>query len=141
MLSRRRPTASSRRVRLFIEVGLVREAARTATAEDIAALRAALAHNEACRHDREAFIDTDVAFHFVFARMARNEIFLAVHHAMSTWLREQREIALRAEGETDRACAAHARILAAVAARDPDAAEMTMRDHLREGWAAYWQHV
>ena len=50
-------------------------------------------------------------------------------------------IALRADGETDRACAAHARILAAVEARDPDAAEAAMRDHLREGWTSYWQHV
>lgn len=141
MLSRPEGNRQLQAVRLLIEVGLVREAARGATAEDIAGLRVALSENEACRHDREAFIDSDVAFHYVFARMARNEVFLAIHDAMTAWLREQRVIALRAEGETDRACAAHARILAAVEARDPDAAEAAMRDHLREGWTSYWRHV
>lgn len=141
MLSRPEGNRQLQAVRLLIEVGLVREAARGATSEDIAGLRAALSENEACRHDREAFIDSDVAFHYVFARMARNEVFLAIHDAMTAWLREQRVIALRAEGETDRACAAHARILEAVEARDPDAAEAAMRDHLRQGWTSYWRHV
>ena len=141
MLSRPEGNRQLQAVRLLIEVGLVREAARTARPDDIASLRATLAENEACRHDREAFVDSDVAFHYGFARIARNAVFLAIHDGMSTWLREQREIALLAEGETDRACAAHARILAAVEARDPDAAEAAMRDHLREGWTSYWRHV
>lgn len=42
-------------------------------------------------------------------------------------------------GEDQRGYDAHARIYAAVKARDPDAAEQAMRDHLESGWVAFWR--
>jgi GntR family transcriptional repressor for pyruvate dehydrogenase complex len=58
---------------------------------------------------------------------------------MSTWLREQRHVALLEPYEDKQAYAAHSRIFEAVAARDPDAAEAAMRQHLEWGWISYWK--
>lgn len=128
-------------IRLLVEAGLVRQAARDATPDLIDDLRAALAANRDCIDKGEAFIDTDVAFHYVIAAFAGDPAILAIHEAMAGWLREQRQVALRAEDETRRATEAHARILAAIEARDSDAAEQALRDHLQAGWASYWTHV
>jgi DNA-binding FadR family transcriptional regulator len=125
--------------RLFMEVGLVRHAAQNATEEDLARLGEALENNRLTLGDREAFIQTDVAFHFVFAEIIRNPTFIALHHAMSTWLLQQRQIALLEPGEDQKGHDAHARIYQAVVSRDPDAAEAAMRNHLEWGWVAFWR--
>lgn len=125
-------------VRLFMEIGLVRNAATNATEEDLAKLRAALEANEKTIGDVAAFIRSDVAFHFTFAQITRNPAFVALHDAMSTWLQEQRQIALMEPHEDRRGYEAHARIYAAVAAREPDTAEQAMREHLESGWVAFW---
>lgn len=128
-------------VRLLVEVGLVRQAAKDATPEFLAELRAAWEENRALSGDPGAFIPSDVRFHYVIARFAGGEAILAIHDAMSQWLRHQREISLRASPNADRTVRAHGRILEAVEARDPDAAEQAMRDHLAEGWAEYWANA
>ncbi len=125
-------------VRLFFEIGLVRNAAAQASDDEIVVLAAALEANRLAVGDTESFIRTDVAFHFCLARMMRNPAFLALHDAMSTWLLEQRRVALREAGEEQRSYEAHARIYVAVEQRDPAAAEAAMRQHLQEGWVAYW---
>jgi DNA-binding FadR family transcriptional regulator len=99
-------------VRLFMEIGLVRHIPR--------------------------FIQTDVAFHYCLASIMRNPAFLALHDAMSTWLYDQRRVALTEPGEDRRGYEAHARIFEAVRGRDPDIAEAAMRSHLEEGWVAFW---
>jgi GntR family transcriptional regulator, sialic acid-inducible nan operon repressor len=126
-------------VRLFVEIGLVRQAARSATDDDLAKLRAALEENRKTIGDRAGFIRTDVSFHFVFAEIIRNPTFIALHHAMSTWLLRQRQIALQEPGEDKRSFEAHCKIYEAVSAHDPDAAEAAMRDHLNSGWVAFWK--
>ena len=125
-------------VRLFMEVGLVRHAAITATDADLALLAEALEANRRALGDAAAFIRTDVAFHHVFARIIGNPVFLALHDAMSTWLTEQRRIALIETGEDRKGYEAHVRIHDAVAAHDADAAEEAMRQHLEWGWVAFW---
>lgn len=126
-------------VRLFLEIGLVRNAAANASDAEIAGLAAALDKNRSAVGDVVAFIGTDVAFHFCLACMMRNPAFVALHDAMSTWLLEQRQFALREPGEDQRSFEAHARIFAAIEKRDPDAAESAMRQHLEEGWVAFWR--
>jgi GntR family transcriptional repressor for pyruvate dehydrogenase complex len=126
-------------VRLFMEVGLVRHAAENATPDDLKRLETALEANRKTLGDREGFIRTDVAFHFVFAEIMRNPAFVALHDAMSTWLLQQRQIALLEPGEDAKGFEAHTRIFEAVAARDPDAAEAAMRTHLEWGWVAFWR--
>ncbi len=115
--------------RVFFEVGLVRNAALNATAEDIAALAEALELNRQSIGDLKRFERTDVDFHYVLALMMRNSIFTAIHAALAEWLLEQRRTTLAA-GEDLKAYEAHRLIFDGVSARDPDRAEKAMREHL-----------
>jgi GntR family transcriptional repressor for pyruvate dehydrogenase complex len=138
MLSGRVGQRQLQDVRLFMEVGLVRHAAVNASAEELETLGRALEANCAAIGNVEAFIRTDVGFHYCLARMMRNPAFTALHDAMSTWLEFQRRVALQEPDEDRRGYEAHARVFAAVVARDADAAEAAMRAHLAAGWVAFW---
>jgi GntR family transcriptional repressor for pyruvate dehydrogenase complex len=141
MLSTTEGNRSFQAIRLLVEVGLVRQAAREATSEFLADLKAALDHNFACAGRHDEFIVSDVAFHYCIGAFAGDPAILAIHGAVNDWLIHQREVAGREPGEAANACTAHAAIFDAIAARDPDAAEQAMRQHLHSGWAAYWKHV
>jgi GntR family transcriptional repressor for pyruvate dehydrogenase complex len=127
------------RTRLFFEVGLAREAARIATDDDIAALRAALDNNRQAIGQMDRFVATDIAFHYELARMARNPVFDALHDQMSDWLKDQRVVTLVEEGQEETAYQAHRGIYEGIAAHDPDAAEAAMRAHLEQLFATYWR--
>ena len=88
--------------------------------------------NAAARGDMGRFERTDVAFHYVLARITRNPIFTAVHDALVEWLTSQRTITLRAPGAAEAAFEAHRRIFEGVAAREPEAAALAMDEHLKE---------
>lgn len=141
MLSTVEGNRSFQAIRLLVEVGLVRQAAKEATPGFLADLKAALDHNFACADRHEDFIVSDVAFHYCIGTFAGDPAILAIHAAVNDWLIHQREVAGREPGEAQNACAAHQRIFQAIEARDPDAAEHAMRTHLQTGWAAYWKHV
>jgi GntR family transcriptional regulator, sialic acid-inducible nan operon repressor len=115
--------------RMFLEIGLARHAARHASASELADLEAALGANHASIGDLRRFERTDVAFHYVFAVIAGNPIFTAIHAALVEWLIEQRRTTL-APGEDVVAYEAHRTIFEAVKSRDPDRAEVAMRAHL-----------
>lgn len=125
--------------RLFFEVGLAREAARSATADELAALEAALEANRRAIGNRELFTNTDIAFHFEIARIARNPVFLALHDQMSEWLKEQRVVTLAAAGQDETAYEAHRAIYEGIAAHDPNRAEAAMRAHLEQLASMFWQ--
>jgi DNA-binding FadR family transcriptional regulator len=127
------------RTRLFFEVGLAREAARMATEADIAALRTALENNRRSIGLTDSFVQTDIAFHFELARMAKNPVFDALHDQMSDWLKDQRTVTLAEPGQEAIACQAHAAICDGIIAHDPDAAEAAMRMHLEQLFATYWR--
>jgi GntR family transcriptional regulator, sialic acid-inducible nan operon repressor len=141
MLSTAEGNRSFQAVRLLVEVGLVRQAAKEATAALIADLRAAVAHNRASIDNPAAFIKSDVAFHYVIGAFAGDPAILAIHAAVNDWLLHQREVAGREPGERERATEAHGEIADAIEARDPDAAEAAMRRHLQAGWASYWANA
>lgn len=125
--------------RLFFEVGLAREAAREATSEDLASLKAALDANRRAIGDRDQFTATDIAFHFELAKIARNPIFIALHDQISDWLTEQRVVTLAASGQERTAYNAHKAIYDGIAARNADRAEAAMRDHLEQLASAFWR--
>jgi DNA-binding FadR family transcriptional regulator len=125
-------------VRLFVESGLARRAARATSEEDVARLEAALQANFAAIGNRQRFIETDVAFHLVIAETTRNPVFIALHDAMSTWLRQQREVSLDIPHQEEIAYAAHRRIFEAIRTRDADAAEAAMADHIVQLTGSYW---
>lgn len=125
-------------VRLLFETGLARQAARSATDKDIRRLETLLKRNEAAVGHTEAFIATDVAFHFALAEMTGNPVFISLHEAMSGWLTEQRVVTLQDPAQDRIAYQAHCAIFAAIAARDPDRAETAMREHLEQLAGTYW---
>jgi len=117
--------------RALFEVGVARLAALRADREDLERLRNALEANSAARGDSARFERTDVAFHYVLARITRNPIFTAVHDALVEWLTSQRTISLRAPGAEEAAFASHRRIYDAIASNDPGVAAAAMDEHLR----------
>ncbi len=125
--------------RTFFEVGLARNAAEHATPEDVERLRAALAANKATLEDLVAFERTDVDFHFVLAKIARNPIFTAIHEAVVEWLTKQRSLTLRVPNANELAYRSHEDIFKAVADRNPDRVEAAMRHHLETVSRQYWQ--
>jgi DNA-binding FadR family transcriptional regulator len=126
-------------VRLFFETALARHAARCISPEQQVKLKAALDDNRDARGDRESFIRTDIAFHFVLAEITDNPIFAALHAAMSGWLKGQRVVTLDAPGQEETAYEAHVAIYEAIAARDPDRAEAAMAKHLHQLEGTFWR--
>jgi DNA-binding FadR family transcriptional regulator len=127
--------------RLLFESAIAAEAARLATAEDLARIESALAANRAARGERALFQRTDVAFHLEIVRTTRNPLLVGVHQALTDWLTEQREVSLLAPGAEASAFAYHERIFAALAARDAESAAREMRAHLLEVERFYWQRA
>ena len=125
--------------RTFFEVGLARHAAQHASPEDLEDLRAALDANKAALGDLAAFERTDVDFHFVLAKISRNPIFMAIHDAVVEWLTTQRSLTLRIPGADKMAYKSHEDIFGAVVDKDPEPAELVMRDHLGTVARQYWQ--
>ena len=125
--------------RLFLEVGMVRRAAQLASDEDIAVLRQRLEEHRASMVNLDHFIERDMQFHREIARISGNPIFPAIVEALFGWASEYYQAIVRAPGSENLTLAEHARILEAIAARDPDTAEQTMRDHLMRADAQYRQ--
>jgi DNA-binding FadR family transcriptional regulator len=120
--------------RVFFEAALARHAALHARRDDIEALDAATEANRAAIGDPERFYATDAAFHALLYRVPRNPIFPEVHRAYVEWLQHHWRLLPRG-AEFDRVNhAAHAEILDAIVARDPDAAEAALRRHLSTAW-------
>lgn len=120
--------------RVFIERGLVRDAALGAGREHIRALKDALAANEAAIVDCEAFYVTDVAFHRVLYLVPDNPVLPAIHEGFTAWLAPQwSRVRCRPERNAlDHA--AHRAIYEAILERDPDAAEGALTAHLEATW-------
>ena len=125
--------------RLF-ETGLVRDAARLATDEDIERLHAALEANGAAISDLRQFEETDVAFHYAIAVIPKNPIYTSLHAAILEWLMDQRRMTLSYPGQSRVAFDAHSDIFAAIAARDPDQAAQAMQGHLDQITTLYWMN-
>ena len=125
--------------RAMFEISLARYAARNASEEDLARLRAALADNRDAIGDEARFKRSDNDFHGVLASIGRNPIFDAIHVALSEWLDDRRALVLQQKDEDKAATAAHTEIIAAIESRDPDAAEAAMRRHLDRHYGTYMQ--
>lgn len=119
-------------VRALFEVALARQAARTADAAQLEALRDALRQNELAIGDPAHFIATDVRFHFCIVQADGNPAIEALHHAMSAWLTQQRVLTLKRPGLDREVYEAHRRIFEAIANRNPDEAEEAMQAHMQQ---------
>jgi len=139
MLSQPDGIAHFQQARSFLEVSLARYAAEYATSDEIERLRQALLANQKALDDKEEFIRTDVAFHYVLAEIPRNPIFTAIHQALVNWLTEQRATSTLARGSSRAAYRAHRMIYEAIASRQVDEAGQAMKQHLEEVAKYYWR--
>lgn len=120
--------------RLFVEQGLVRQAALQARTQDIEDLRRALADNEASIPDSEAFYTSDIAFHGVLYQIPQNPIFPAVHTAYTSWLAPQWSRMPRSPDRNAMNHRSHAEIFERIVERDADGAELALKRHLDAAW-------
>ena len=117
--------------RALFEVGVARLAALRADRDDIERLRQAFEANAAARGDMTRFERTDVAFHYVLARITRNPIFTAVHDALVEWLTSSADHHPARTRRRAGSLCFHRQIFEAVAANDPEAAAAAMDEHLK----------
>ncbi|MFO1330714.1 MAG: transcriptional regulator NanR [Rubrivivax sp.] len=123
--------------RLFLEAGMARQAAERATDDDIARLRQRQAEHRDALRQLDLFLERDMAFHREIARIGGNPIFPAIVEALFRWAGEYHQAIVRAPGAEDVTLAEHQRLLDAIAARDPVAAELAMREHLMRSSELY----
>lgn len=119
-------------MRRIIEPPLAARAAARARPEEIARLEAILHRQEDKMARGELAIEEDTEFHYAIATAARNDVALRVIDVLMDLLRDSREQSLQTPGRRERSLAGHRQVLAAIAARDPAAAEAAMRRHIEE---------
>lgn len=127
------------RLRIFVEAGLVRQAAEGARKEEIADLCAALEENRLCIEDSEKFYETDMQFHAVLYQVPRNPIFPALHRSFCDWLEHHWQQMPRLPARNRRNYAAHKAILSGILHRNPEEAEAALRQHLQDAWTQVCQ--
>ncbi len=95
-------------------------------------MREAVAAMERSLHDPDAYVEADLDFHLALAEAAGNPLILSLLDSIVGLLREQRARIFDVQGGPGRGQFHHKRILAAVEARNADAARQAMRDHLEQ---------
>lgn len=117
--------------RHLIEVGIVRQAARKATEEDVARMKETLDLQERYHtSEPDKFLDADIAFHIAIAEATENPIFVATSQAMLGWLKHFNPNIVRLDGKEHITLNEHRKIFECIAAHDVDGATLAMTDHL-----------
>lgn len=129
-----------KQARLLFEVQMVRLAAEKATPDHVARLSALLDEHHASLVDLSQFFHLDMLFHREIAVITGNAIFPGLSEALMGWLSEFYTHLVRVPGTEELTLHEHGRILGAIAAQDPDAAEQAMREHILRANKLYAQH-
>ncbi|WP_299654179.1 transcriptional regulator NanR [uncultured Jannaschia sp.] len=123
--------------RLFLEVGIARQAAERVREAGIEALEAAHAAHVEALNELDVFVRRDMTFHREIARMTGNPIYPALIEAMFDWLGEYYGQLVRVPGAEALTLEEHARILAAIRDNNPEEAGHAMHDHLSRANSLY----
>jgi DNA-binding FadR family transcriptional regulator len=126
-----------KQARVFLEAGMARMAALQATAGDVALLRQRIEEHRAALDELALFLDRDMAFHCEIARISGNPIFPAIVEAIFRWGRDYYQPMVRAPGAEQLTLREHTAIVDAIEARDADAADAAMREHLMRSNVMY----
>lgn len=119
-------------IRRVLEVEIAGLAAERATTEDLALLELEVERLRQAKHNREAYIRSDVEFHSALARATHNELFVVVLSSIADVLREVRRLGFETPHGYDSAVYFHTRLLDAVANKDAVAARRIMEQHLAD---------
>jgi DNA-binding GntR family transcriptional regulator len=120
-------------IRESLECAAVRLAASRADGGDIAALRGIVRRQAEVseRGDHERFAVLDDEFHAALCELAGHSVAWEVAQRVKGHLNRVRRLSLPQPHYLDEMVAEHVQVLEALAAGDPDAAEATLRHHLR----------
>ncbi|MGH3166441.1 MAG: FadR/GntR family transcriptional regulator [Trebonia sp.] len=118
-------------MRLLLEPELAAKAAAASSGDALASLRSELERMTALESDPDDYLEVDLAFHMVICRAADNRILDRIMYSARWLLSASRRVTNEKDDALHRATRAHARIFAAIEARDPAAARQVMRDHLQ----------
>lgn len=127
-------------VRIFIEVGLVRQTALLGTKDDITRLREALEKNKNCIEKIDKFYQSDIEFHAVLYQIPRNSIFPAIHQAFCDWFKNFWNAMPFSIERNQWNFEDHKAIFEAILSRDPDLAEEKLKAHLNTSWEHVKKH-
>lgn len=119
-------------VREAVEPRAARLAARRRTADDLAAMRAALAR---MREDIDAGgsgMEGDSAFHHALIVAAHNEVLGAMYEHLAPGLSQSSQASLVRPGQPERSLREHEQVLETVERADEEGAELAMRLHVRD---------
>jgi DNA-binding FadR family transcriptional regulator len=126
--------------RVSLEPAVARAAAKAMTADQLAELRAANADLLEAVSDQDAFLEANARFHETLAHGCGNSV-LELFASSLLSLADGRSIGPNYAAKLRPTVhAAHEKIIAAVAARDPDAAEAAMAEHLEDA-QKHWRRA
>ncbi|MFF0149278.1 DNA-binding FadR family transcriptional regulator [Amycolatopsis sulphurea] len=111
--------------RTVVEPSAARLAAERAGDEDLAALRSALDRMAAAKSDPDASVEADLSFHRALMAATHNNFLRQVERVLAIGLTERDRIVHHAPTTGD-PVPSHRKVLDAIVARDPDAAESAM---------------
>jgi GntR family transcriptional regulator, transcriptional repressor for pyruvate dehydrogenase complex len=119
-------------VRQILEPEIAALAATRIQEPQLALMREAFSTMNSALKDPDAYIEADLDFHLALAEAAENPLILSLLDSIVGLLREQRIKIFFEEGGPERGQYHHARILAAIEKRDPEASRSAMREHLKQ---------
>jgi GntR family transcriptional repressor for pyruvate dehydrogenase complex len=117
--------------RQLIEGDIAARAAERATEDDVAALEALIAEQEAVTASPESYRDVDTAFHGKLAGLSENEFLARAAQSLNILGLEFRKIASETPAVIARSIKDHQTIVRAVGKHDADAARAAMVAHMR----------
>jgi DNA-binding GntR family transcriptional regulator len=128
-----RAVADAQFVREALECAAIRLAALNARPADVLALRAILARQEAARdaHDFDGFSVLDHELHRALCELSGHGVAWRLAGRANGHLDRVRRLSLPEPDYLAEMVVEHGEVVAAVEAGDPDAAEVTLRHHLR----------
>ncbi|HEC22897.1 MAG TPA: FadR family transcriptional regulator [Chloroflexi bacterium] len=116
--------------RKIVEVGIAALAAQRISDEQIAELEKCLARSSASVGDHQAFLKADLELHELITEAAGNPILSRFMASISRLGLASRSRTVAIPGVPERALEDHRAIVAALKARDPEAARQAMLNHL-----------
>ncbi len=125
--------------RAAFEAQMARFAAEKSTDADVDNLKMILKQQTAAKKDTARFVELDGEYHRAIALISGNPIFATLSHAIFGWLSEFRSDLVHKRGREGLTLKEHREILAAIEARDGDAAAELMADHVNRANKLYQQ--
>jgi GntR family transcriptional repressor for pyruvate dehydrogenase complex len=130
MASQRAALSELFEARRLLEPSLAELAARRATPEEISEMERILDEQAQEVAQGRMGLAQDAAFHAAIGVAAHNRAITRIAHAVIDLLAQSREESLNTPGRPRRSHEDHRRVLAAIAARNPEGAAQAMREHL-----------